>query len=206
MKPNLEKGKTDSIGPCIGCIYLMHKPQIWGKLYRNVGVVLNTERCEKVQWILGRHTRHGAAAKTEEDKNVHCPAWRVGWRGWFPGGLDQGGNHCVWLTGRRGTAIGGHQLSVRMGRSPGFLFLNTQCALEQNKNRLPLPVWETIDAANIRPPRPSSFSFNPPSTPPHPHTFSHPFLSPLSLSPCPRTFHAQHTPIRPHIAIWTIIQ
>lgn len=49
MKPNLEKGKTDSIGPCIGCIYLTQKPQIWGKLYRNVGVVLNTARCEKVQ-------------------------------------------------------------------------------------------------------------------------------------------------------------
>lgn len=42
--------------------------------------------------------------------------------------------------------------------------------------------------------------------PPHPHTFSHPFLPPFSLPSCPLTFHAQHTPIRPHIPIKTIVQ
>lgn len=40
---------------------------------------------------------------------------------------------CTVANRKRGQAIGGHQLSMRMGRSPGFLFLNTLCAPEQNK-------------------------------------------------------------------------
>lgn len=75
MKPNLEKGKTDSIGPCI---YWTHKPQIWGKLYRDVGAETSAVRKSSEFWVDTRG--HTAAAKTEEDKNVHCPAWRVGWR------------------------------------------------------------------------------------------------------------------------------
>lgn len=66
----------------------------------------------------------------------------------------------LYVANRKGaTAIGGHQLSMRMGRSPGFLFLNTLCP-RSKQNQLPLPVWETIDVAN-NPPLPLFHIFSP---------------------------------------------
>lgn len=53
---------------------------------------------------------------------------------------------------------------MRMGRSPGFLFLNTWCP-GAKQNQLPLPVCETIDVANSPPllpcSSPSVSSFSP---------------------------------------------
>lgn len=70
----------------------------------------------------------------------------------FAGGLDQCGNHCAMLTGKQGSAIGGHQLSARMGRSPAFLFLNSQRSPGAKQSALPLPAQGTIDACQ-HPPR-----------------------------------------------------
>lgn len=71
--------------------------------------------------------------------------WRVGLVSRWPGS----GWEPLYVANRKGgTAIGGHQLSVRMGRSRGFLFLNTLCAPEQNKTSFPFQFEKTIDVAN----------------------------------------------------------